>query len=322
MAAAVCFGELLVDMVSDTADASLAQAPRFLKAPGGAPANVAVGLARLGTATRFAGQVGDDPFGHWLRHTLANENVDVSTLLTSATARTTIAFVATRSDGRKDICFYRNPGADAEIAVKDIRPALLEGAHLFHCGGVSLSQRPARDAQLHAVEMARDRGLLISYDPNYRESLWSNAHEARQELWKIIPFCDIVKLAEEEWEFLTQTNNWEEGARKIRELGPRLVVVTRGAHGAYYDWEDGSGEAHGFHVNATDTLGAGDAFMAGLLHQVLHHRTLDEVLDEANLANIMRFANACGALTTTKSGAIPALPTLDEVTTFLNARLV
>ena len=106
---------------------------------------MAVGLARLGTATRFVGQVGDDPFGHWLRHTLAEAAVDVSGLLTSATARTTIAFVATRSDGRKDICFYRNPGADAEIGVRDIRPAMLEGAHLFHCGGVSLSQSPARE---------------------------------------------------------------------------------------------------------------------------------------------------------------------------------
>ena len=170
--------------------------------------------------------------------------------------------------------------------------------------------------------MARQRGMLISYDPNWRPSLWADEHAARQTLWTVMPFCDIVKLAEEEWEFITQTDNWEEGARKIRELGPRLVIVTRAAHGAYYDWEAGSNEAHGFHVNAIDTLGAGDAFMAGLLHQVLHHRTLDEVLDDGNLANIMRFANACGALTTTKPGAIPALPSLDEVNTFLNAHFV
>src|SRR6476620_3046959 len=111
MAAAVCFGELLVDMVSDTPDASLAEAPRFLKAPGGAPANVAVGLARLGTASRFGGQVGDDPFGCWLRSVMENEGVDATWLASTRKARTTIAFVATRSDGRKDICFYRHPGA-------------------------------------------------------------------------------------------------------------------------------------------------------------------------------------------------------------------
>lgn len=321
-AAAVCFGELLVDMVSDVPDVSLQQAPRFLKAPGGAPANVAVGLARLGTSTRFIGQVGDDPFGTWLGHVLQAEGVDVSSLLRSPSARTTIAFVATRSDGRKDICFYRNPGADAQIAPQDIRPAMLQGAQLFHCGSVSLSASPSREAQLYAVEAAKERGMLVSYDPNWRPSLWREEAAARAAIWTMMPFCDIVKLAEEEWEFVTETDNWEEGALKIRDLGPRLVVVTRGAHGAYYDCADTRGSAHGFHVDAVDTLGAGDAFMAGLLSQVLRHGSLDEVLDEASLPNIIRFANACGALATLTPGAIPALPTITAVDEFLNARFV
>ncbi|MBV9867446.1 MAG: hypothetical protein JO316_19000 [Abitibacteriaceae bacterium] len=317
MALAVCFGELLVDMVSDTADAALQEAPRFLKAPGGAPANVAVGLARLGVPTRFIGQVGDDPFGEWLRRIVAAADVDVSALLTSPTARTTIAFVATRSDGRKDICFYRNPGADAEIRPTDLNESMLEGARVFHCGSVSLSQSPSREAQLRAAEMAAARGLLISYDPNWRPSLWPDHNLAREIIWDMMPHCDVVKLADEEWEFITGTPDFASGAAKIRECGPRLVVVTRGADGAYYNCAGAQGEISSFKVNAVDTLGAGDAFVAGLLAQVLQRGSLDDVLNQEALDQIIRFSNACGAIATQKAGAIPALPTRAEVEQFL-----
>lgn len=317
MAVAMCFGELLVDMVSDAADASLAEAPRFIKAPGGAPANVAVGLARLGVPTRFIGQVGDDPFGDWLRETIAREDVDVSSLLTSRSARTTIAFVATRNDGRKDICFYRNPGADAELRPSDINEAVFDGAQLFHCGGVSLSQSPCREAQLHAVQIAKARGLLVSYDPNWRPSLWPDHEAAREVIWSLLPFCDVVKLADEEWEFITGTEDFAAGAAKIRAHGPRLVVMTRGADGAAYDCAGAQGEVPGFRANVVDTLGAGDAFMAGLLSQLLERDELDASLNADALPKILRFANACGAFSTQKPGAIPALPTRAEVEQFL-----
>jgi sugar/nucleoside kinase (ribokinase family) len=164
MAEVVCLGELLIDMVSD-ADASLQDAPRFLKAPGGAPANVAVGLTRLGTPSAFVGQVGDDPFGEFLTSTLSREGVDVSHLLKSELARTTIAFVATRTDGRKDICFYRNPGADALLDISDIQPTLFTGTRIFHCGSVSLSLSPCREAQFHA---ARWRANAACWFPSIR----------------------------------------------------------------------------------------------------------------------------------------------------------
>lgn len=317
MAVAVSFGELLVDMVSDAADASLAEAPRFLKAPGGAPANVAVGLARLGVPTRFIGQVGADPFGDWLRQTLADEQVDVTSLLTSPDARTTIAFVATRSDGRKDICFYRNPGADAELSPSDISDAMFEGARLFHCGGVSLSQSPCREAQLHAAEMAKARGLLISYDPNWRPSLWPDHAAAREIIWAMLPFCDVVKLADEEWEFITGMDDFSTGAAKIRACGPRLVVMTCGAESACYDCAAAQGEAPAFSANVVDTLGAGDAFVAGMLTQILERGGLDVVLNDEALPQILRFANACGAISTQQAGAIPGLPTRAEVERFM-----
>lgn len=324
MATAVCLGELLIDMVSEEADASLQEASRFLKAPGGAPANVAVGLARLGVASSFVGQVGEDPFGDWLRDVLAGEGVDVSHLLRSSMARTTMAWVATRRDGLKDICFYRHPGADALLNTVELRPRMFENAQIFHCGGVTLSQSPAREAQMAAAKMAIERDVLISFDPNWRPSLWHDHAEARAATWDMLQLCDVVKIADEEWEFLIGTPDFETGAARIREAGPRLVIVTRGADGAYFNAGDGrggiiAGEIPGFAVDAVDTLGAGDAFVAGLLSRLVRYRALNDALNEHSLREALRFANACGALATLKPGAIPALPTQPQVEEFLQS---
>jgi fructokinase len=318
MARAVCFGELLVDMVSD-ADAGLTGSTQFLKAPGGAPANVAVGLARMGIETAFVGQVGDDPFGHWLRDTLNAENVGTAYLRQSQSARTTIAFVATRSDGKKDICFYRNPGADAEFSIADFDSKVLSAAQVFHCGSVSLSLEPCRSAQLSAVKAARAAGALISYDPNWRPSLWNDLEEAHAQVWSMMALSDVVKVADEEWEFVTGVADFAEGAAKIRAQGPQLVIVTRGEEGAYFNCEQAAGEVAGFKTRAIDTLGAGDAFVAGMLFRILEDADLQSTLNEAALSDIVRFANACGALATQKSGGIPSLPTRIQVEEFLES---
>ncbi len=316
MADVVSFGELLVDMVSD-ADVSLGEAPRFLKAPGGAPANVAVGLQRLGVATRFVGQVGQEPFGDWLKAVVAQENVNTDYLLQTDQARTTIAFVATRVDGKKDICFYRNPGADALLSPDAIDEALFEGVRLFHCGSVSLSENPCQEAQFKAAKLARIKGALVSFDPNWRPSIWDDHDQAHHLIWEMITLSDVVKIAEEEWEFITGTTDLDEGSDMIRLCGPRLVVVTRGENGAYFNFDGGQGSVPGNVVEAVDTLGAGDAFVAGLLAKLLEYGELKEALNETALNKALRFANACGALATTKAGAIPALPTHEEVEKFL-----
>lgn len=316
MVEVVSFGELLVDMVSD-ADVSLGEAPRFLKAPGGAPANVAVGLQRLGVPARFVGQVGKEPFGDWLKAVVAQENVDTAYLLQTAQARTTIAFVATRADGKKDICFYRNPGADALLSPEAIDEQLFEGVRLFHCGSVSLSQNPCREAQFKAARLAREKGALVSFDPNWRPSIWSDHRQALELIWEMIALSDVVKVAEEEWEFVTGTSDFARGSEKIRSQGPRLVVTTCGENGAYYNCEGGEGRVAAFAVEAVDTLGAGDAFVAGFLAQLLEYPRWEEALNEAALNKVLHFANACGALAATKVGAIPALPTQAEVNLFM-----
>jgi fructokinase len=321
MAKVVSFGELLVDMVSD-ANASLADAPRFLKAPGGAPANVAVGMQRLGIDARFVGQVGADPFGDWLKETIARENVDTQFLLQTDLARTTIAFVATRADGKKDICFYRNPGADALLSPEMIDENLFECAQIFHCGSVSLSENPCRNAQFKAAQLARELGVLVSFDPNWRPSIWRDHKVAHDLIWEMMRLSDVVKVAEEEWEFVTGESELGAGALKIRAAGPRLVVVTRGADGAYFNFANAtgeiiSGEVAGFSVDAIDTLGAGDAFVAGLLSRLREYSRLEDALTVSLLQNTLRFANACGALATLQAGAIPALPTKNQVKEFL-----
>lgn len=311
---ALCFGELLIDMVSPQPDADLGAATQFLKAPGGAPANVAVGMARLGIASSFVGSVGDDPFGHFLREVVRQENVDVSGVRLSPN-RTTIAFVATKSDGSKDISFYRNPGADADFSTHDLPD--LRGVSLLHCGSVSLSLDPCRSAQFEAARRVRANGGLVSFDPNWRPSLWDDLNLAHRLIWQMMPLCDIVKVADEEWEFVTGTSDFAAGAALIRAQGPRLVLQTRGKDGAAFDFGGGRGEVAGLRVNALDTLGAGDAFVAGFLAEVARAGSLEAVLNVEELNASLRFANACGALATQKAGAIPSLPSHGEVAAFL-----
>ncbi|BCM89775.1 fructokinase [Abditibacteriota bacterium] len=308
------FGELLIDMVSPTPDAALGEATQFLKAPGGAPANVAVGVKRLGIDAAFVGSVGDDPFGHFLRDMVGNEGVDVSGVKLSRN-RTTIAFIATRTDGSKDIAFYRNPGADADFAEEDLPD--LHSTSIFHCGSVSLSLEPCRSAQLEAARRIKANGGTVSFDPNWRPSLWDDFDLAHEQIWQMMELADVVKVADEEWEFVTGTDSFKEGARKIRAAGPQLVLQTRGANGAAWEFEGGMGEVSGLTVKAIDTLGAGDAFVAGFLSEIARAGSLAAVLKKEELNAMLRFANACGAITTQKAGAIPALPSREEVEAFL-----
>ncbi|MFA4029666.1 MAG: hypothetical protein GDYSWBUE_000959 [Candidatus Fervidibacterota bacterium] len=315
---AITLGELLIDFVSTTIDVPLGDCPAFVKAPGGAPANVAVGLSKLGVNTGFIGKVGDDPFGHFLVRVLSCEGVDTTHLKLDKAARTTLAFVANRSDGRKEISFYRNPGADQMLTPNDIDSEYLCSAKLFHFGSVSLSHSPSREATLYAAELAKKTGLLISYDPNWRPPLWDDHDEARRVIWHAMQYADIVKLAEEEWEFVTGTQSLEEGARGILDAGAKLIVVTMGEKGAWFTNGSISRAVEPFEVDVVDPLGAGDGFVAALLAQLVGRR-LEEISSD-EFYDMVRIANAAGALTCTRMGVIPALPTKDELNSFLGER--
>ena len=316
MPEALCIGELLIDFVSTTPDATLAEAPGFVKSPGGAPANVAVGLAKLGVDVGFIGKVGADAFGDFLRETLQQNSVDTAHLITGETSRTTLAFVATRSDGMKDITFYRHPGADIQLSPDEIDRRYVQSAELFHYGSVSLSHSPSREATLAAIQAAKSGRARLSYDPNVRLMLWDNAADAKRWIWEVMPYADVVKISDEEWEFITGDADLERGIKRILGLGVKLLVVTLGERGCYYTNGFADGFVDGFIVDVVDTLGAGDAFVAAMLAQLSQYMDLTG-LEKTQLDPIMRYANAAGALATEKVGVIPSLPTPSEIESFL-----
>jgi fructokinase len=317
----ICLGELLIDFVSLDRDASLAESTGFKKAPGGAPANVAAGVARLGLKAGFIGKVGNDPFGAYLRGVLDNLRVDTEFLVADPDARTTLSFVAQKSDGVRDCMFYRNPGADMLLRPEELDAVYFEGSTFFHFGSISLGAEPVKSATLKAIEMAKGKGLLISYDPNLRMSLWPDEETARREINAGFPYADIVKISEEEYGFILGCETPESCADAILAMGPKLVVVTLGPKGCYYSDGSRTGYLPTFEdVTVVETTGAGDAFVAATLAGItarLKQGDPDAFRADDSFVRILTFANAAGSLATTKLGAIPSLPTSDEVLAFL-----
>jgi len=318
----IACGELLIDFVSTESGVTLAEVPAFKKAAGGAPANVAVGLARLGYRAGFMGQVGDDDFGHFLADTLAESGVDTGGLRFSSAARTALAFVSLRGDGERSFMFYRHPSADMLWRPEDVDARYAASTRVFHYGSISLIGEPSRGATLAALGYARAGGALISYDPNLRLPLWPSAEAARTEMLAGWQHADLIKVSEEELAFLsgegqTDLSGFARGARKLWHDRLRLLVITRGAAGCVYFTPETAGEAPGFVVKPVDTTGAGDGFVAGLLAGLLDH---DLAWDRAIIEDALRLGNAVGALTTTQRGAIPALPTRAAVEALLESR--
>jgi fructokinase len=306
---------LLIDFVPTVSGVSLIEAPAFKKAPGGAPANVAAGLAKLGVSCAFLGKVGDDAFGRFLKATLDEVGVDTNGLVFSEDARTALAFVSLRADGEREFMFYRHPSADMLYRSEEVAVDLIRAAKIFHLGSISLISEPSRSATLTALRTARDSGLLISYDPNLRLALWPDAEAAKTGMLSVWEQASIIKVSEEELTFLTGETDSAKAVEKLWHKDLQLLVVTLGKDGCAYFTPTYQGRVSGFPVKPVDTTGAGDGFVAGLLRGLLIYP--DALADENALRTVCRFANAVGALTTTQRGAIPALPTLPDVETFL-----
>jgi fructokinase len=318
MADVICLGELLIDFVPTVTPVSLVEAPAFKKAPGGAPANVAVGLARLGVSSAFMGKVGDDPFGHFLADTLAAAGVDVGTLCFTAQARTALAFVSLGADGDREFMFYRHPSADMLLTPEEIDTAALRAARALHYGSISLISEPSRSATLHAIEVAKEAGCLISCDPNLRLPLWPDAASAREGMLLCLSKAQVVKISDSELRFLTGSDDPSAARAKLWSDGTLLMLITGGPEGCLYLTAASEGHVAGFSVDAVDTTGAGDGFVAGILQGVVRDPAI--VGDETRLRTLCRFANAVAALATTERGAIPAMPTPDQVHRLLSAQ--
>ncbi len=307
-------GELLIDFVALESGVTVGEASGFVKAPGGAPANVAVAVERLGVPAAFLGQVGDDPFGHFLADVLRAEGVDVAGLRFTDKARTSLAFVSLAANGERSFMFYRHPAADMLMTPADVALDVIENAKIFHFGSITMIHEPSRSATLAAVKHAQAKGLLISYDPNLRLALWDNADAARDGMRIGLEYAHILKVSEEELEFLTGGSD----ARALWHTNTQMIVVTRGENGASLYTADADYHQDGFKVAAVDTTGAGDGFVAGLLTQIIEYQA-QHPGQFPPLQAALRFACAVGAIATTAKGAIPALPARTQVEAFLAA---
>jgi len=312
----VCLGELLVDMFPAEVGRSLVEVSAFRPKPGGAPANVAVAAVRLGAKSAFIGKVGDDAFGHHLADILRQEGVKVRGMRYDKEARTGMAFIAMPDVNSYEILFYRNPGADMRLQVDELDRELLQGTRAFHFGSLSLIQEPSRSATMEAARIAREAGALISFDVNYRSDLWSRS-EARDRVMATIPHVNLLKVNEIEVDLLTGSTDPDTAGKTLLELGLDLCVVTLGPEGSFFQVAEGGEHISAFEVETVDATGCGDAFIAGLLCQLVVGADWREQLSPARMRKVLRYANAVGALTALTQGVIPALPTADQVDEFL-----
>ncbi len=316
----VCLGEILIDMFPAEIGRSMMDVSAFRPKPGGAPANVAVAAARLGAECAFVGKVGDDIFGHYLISVLENEGVTTKGMRIDPTARTTLVFIAMPDAHSAEFVFYRNPGADILLKPEELDQKLLIKTRAFHFGSLSLIDEPIRSATMKAIEVAASGGALISFDVNYRPTLWKDQQEACTQVKAIIPYVDLLKVNEAELILLAGMEDITSATRSLLDLGPELCVVTFGAEGSFFSTRNNCEFIPGFKVKTIDSIGCGDAFIAGTLTQLVREGDWRGRLNANDLREILQYANAVGALTALKQGVIPALPRAEQVEEFLKQK--
>ena len=287
---------------------------------GGAPANVAAAIAKCGGKSAFIGMTGNDSFGKDCENCLKALNVETKGMRITNSQHTTLAFVRLDDNGERHFSFCRNPGADTQLSIEDLDYELLNDSKILHIGSLSLTNEPVKSATLQAIKTVKESGGLISYDPNWRENLWKGRPDALEVLKSLFSYADIVKISDEEMKLLFGDDDLEKAANQIHDKGAKLVLITLGPNGVYYSaiLEEGksSGTVGVKSVKVVDTTGAGDSFTGGLLYR-LTRRATPFAISKAELEEDLQFANAVASICVTKRGAIPALPSLEEIKIFL-----
>lgn len=308
----VTIGEILIDL---TYSSKANDVPVYTANPGGAPANVAVVSSKMGLSSAFIGKVGNDFYGDFLKKTLKNNGVDISGLKTDECANTTLAVVSVSDTGERSFAFYRRNCADTLLCTNDIDDKLLNNTRFLHFGSVGLTDDPEREACIFAVRQAKKSGATITYDPNYRASLWKNEAQAVEQMRSVLNLVDILKISDEELPLLSGVDDIDEGSKIITDkYGVKLVIITLGADGAFYRRNEDTGKIPGRKVKVADTNGAGDTFFGSFLSHMAHLNIYKaERLTLKQLEECIRFANIAASITTSRSGAIPAMPDLKEV---------
>ncbi len=307
----VALGELLIDFTEAGYGASGMKL--FEQNPGGAPANLLTVASHMGFKTSFIGKVGNDMHGRFLKRTLEQEGIGTDSLIVDDSVFTTLAFVEIEKNGERNFSFARKPGADTQLKAEELNQELLKNCKIFHFGSLSLTDDPAKKATQEAVRIAGDAGAVISYDPNYRASLWADPAAAVAAMKSMIPMVDVMKVSDEESLLLTGESDYESAADVLLSMGPQLVAITLGADGVLIATKEDKKVVSGYQVDTVDTTGAGDSFWGGFLSRFL---TLNKKLNELSWDEICACAqqgNAVAALCVQKRGGIPAIPMKEEV---------
>lgn len=307
----VAFGEILIDFTP--CGKSDAGQQLFEQNPGGAPANVLAALSKFGRKTAFIGKVGADMHGAFLRDVLKAGNISIEGLVEGADAFTTLAFVALSDVGERSFSFARKPGADTCLRKEEVKEELISRSRVFHIGSLSLTTEPVRGTTFYALEAAKKADCIVSYDPNYRAPLWESRADAIYRMRSVLPYVDVMKISEEETELLTDITNPEEAAKKLIEQGVALVAVTLGDKGALVCNHEGTKYVPGYKAQMVDTTGAGDSFWGGFLHKLMESGKKPQEIWLEEVADFAKFGNAVASLCVEKRGAIPAMPTIEEV---------
>lgn len=304
-------GELLIDFTP--CGISEAGMKIFEQNPGGAPANVLVAAGNFGAKTAFIGKVGKDMHGEFLKETLKKYNIETKGLIMDEKVFTTLAFVSLNEKGERTFSFARKPGADTCLTKEEVNLELIKDCKIFHFGSLSLTDNPSKEALLYALEKAKEMNKIISYDPNYRPLLWENKDTAVKEMRAVIKYADIMKISDEETELLTGYKEPEKAALKLIEQGVSLVFVTLGSEGSFLRTKDFQITVKSKKCNVVDTTGAGDAFWGAILYKLTERKNSVFQITEEEGKEYLKFANTTAGICVEKRGAIPAMPSLEEV---------
>ena len=308
----VALGELLIDFTMDSATAD--GYPSMSAHPGGAPANYLAALAKFGKKTALLGKVGRDSFGKLLLNTLETAKIDTAGMVETDEFFTTLAFVTLDAHGDMEFSFARKPGADTQLAFEELDMGILEEAKVFHFGTLSLTDEPARSCTYRAVEYAKEKGILISFDPNLRPPLWLSLEKAAEQMLWGLGRADVVKISDEEADFLFSLTPQAAAEHIISNFGVKLVFVTCGAKGCWFMNKRASGFVPSLeNITVTDTTGAGDIFGGSAMSAILDSGKAVEELDGDELYRIAAFAATAAGLSTTRPGGISAVPSMEEV---------
>lgn len=311
----IALGELLIDF---TDNGNSPQGNTLFEAnPGGAPCNVLAMLQRFGHNTAFIGKVGEDIFGHKLKNVLEEVGIDTANLILDEDVRTTLAFVQNDETGDRSFSFYRSPGADMMLQQEEVKEEMIGASKIFHFGTLSMTHEGVRKATVKALKAAKENGLLISFDPNLRESLWDSLELAKEQVAYGLGYCDILKIADNEIRWFTGEEDFDKGVKLLQDTYQiPLILLSMGRDGSRAYYKNMRAEVAGFiQENTIETTGAGDTFMGSCLHFVLE-KGLDS-LQEEDLREMLTLANGAASIITTRKGALKVMPTVDEVETLI-----